>query len=157
MFGYVSIADLSDDVRANLHRIPPDIDLVVGIPRSGMIPAYMIGLYTNRVVVDVNGFLDNRTPGKGCTRAAGVNITEPQAAKHILLVDDSIASGQSLQNVLRTVSGSGFRGRITTCAVIAYPSKTCDVDLHFRTLPHPRIFEWNAFHHTHVEKSCFDL
>ena len=157
MFGYVSIADLTHDVRAHLHRIPRDIDLVVGIPRSGMIPAYLIGLYTNRIVIDVNGFIHNRMPGKGCTRAAGVSIEAPQAAKHILLVDDSIASGQSLQKALQSVSESGFRGRISTCAAIAHPSKTRDVDLHFRVLPHPRIFEWNAFHHTHVEKSCFDL
>ena len=35
MFGYVSIADLSHEVRNNLHRIPRTVDLVVGVPRSG--------------------------------------------------------------------------------------------------------------------------
>jgi uncharacterized HAD superfamily protein/hypoxanthine phosphoribosyltransferase len=144
-------------VRANLHKIPHDIDLVVGIPRSGMIPAYMIGLYTNRAVVDLTGFLDNRTPGKGHTRTIGVDVAAPQAARHILLVDDSIASGQSLQRVLATIASTGFAGRVTTCAAITLPSNACSVDVSFREVPHPRIFEWNAFHHSFVEKSCFDL
>ena len=41
---YISYFDLSQDIRNTLHKIPSDIDLVVGIPKSGIIPAMMIGL-----------------------------------------------------------------------------------------------------------------
>ena len=37
---------------ADLHSYR-DIDLVVGVPRSGMIPAYMIGLILNLPVIDI--------------------------------------------------------------------------------------------------------
>jgi uncharacterized HAD superfamily protein/adenine/guanine phosphoribosyltransferase-like PRPP-binding protein len=157
MFGYVSIAQLSADVRAKLHTIPREIELVVGIPRSGMIPAYMIGLFTNRLVVDLETFLANGQAGHGQTRAVGAKLVEPFAAKHILLVDDSLRTGDSMKRCVQRVREAGFQGKVTTCAVIVVPEKGVEVDLYFREMPHPRIFEWNAFHHPQIANSCFDL
>ena len=42
---YRTIADLSALVRANIHKVPHDIDIVVGVPRSGMLPAMMIAFF----------------------------------------------------------------------------------------------------------------
>ena len=157
MFGYVSIAQLSADIRTKLHLIPREIELVVGIPRSGMIPAYMIGLFTNRLVVDLETFLANGQAGHGQTRAVGAKLVEPFAAKHILLVDDSLRTGDSMRKCVERVQSAGFKGKITTCAVIVVPEKGVEVDLFFREMPQPRIFEWNAFHHPQIANSCFDL
>ena len=38
---FKSINDLSVDLVKNLHRFHGSIDLIVGIPRSGMLPATM--------------------------------------------------------------------------------------------------------------------
>jgi len=157
MFGYVSVAQLSADIRAKLQDIPQTIDLVVGIPRSGMIPAYLIGLYLNRHVVDLETFLANGVAGHGHTRKVGIDIAEPQAARHILLVDDSLMTGGSLQRSIERIRASSFSGKLTTCAAIVMPAAGSSVDLFFREMPRPRIFEWNAFHHDMIEKSCFDL
>lgn len=157
MFGYVSIAQLSADIRAKLYIIPRDIDLVVGIPRSGMIPSYMIGLFTNRLVVDLETFLANGQIGHGQTRAVGAKLVAPFAAKHILLVDDSLQTGKSIRVGVERIRASGFKGKVTTCAVIVVPDRGSDVDISFREMPHPRIFEWNAFHHPQIANSCFDL
>ncbi len=157
MFGYVSIAQLSADIRAKLHLIPRDIELVVGIPRSGMIPSYMIGLFTNRLVVDLETFLSNGHAGHGRTREVGAKLVAPFEARHILLVDDSLRTGKSIKECVRRIREAGFPGKVTTCAVIVVPERGTDVDLFFREMPHPRIFEWNAFHHPQIENSCFDL
>jgi uncharacterized HAD superfamily protein/adenine/guanine phosphoribosyltransferase-like PRPP-binding protein len=157
MFGYVSIAQLSADIRSKLYVIPRDIDLVVGIPRSGMIPSYMIGLFTNRLVVDLETFLANGQAGHGRTRAVGAKLVAPFAAKHILLVDDSLRTGKSIRACVDRIRASGFTGKVTTCAVIVVPERGSDVDIFFREMPDPRIFEWNAFHHPQIENSCFDL
>lgn len=157
MFGYVSIAQLSADIRANIHRIPADVDLVVGIPRSGMIPAYMIGLFVNTMVTDLETFLANGRLGHGRTRKVGVNLVEPHAARHVLLVDDSVRSGASMQACLARVQAAGFTGKLTTCAAIVVPDQHLAVDLFFRDMPQPRIFEWNALHHSEVRHSCFAL
>jgi uncharacterized HAD superfamily protein/orotate phosphoribosyltransferase len=157
MFGYVSISQLSADIRAKLYVIPRDIDLVVGIPRSGMIPAYMIGLFTNRLVVDLETFLAKGQAGHGTTRAVGAKLLEPFAAKHVLLVDDSLRTGKSMKDCVERIRAAGFPGKLTTCAIIVVPEKGAEVDVFFREMPHPRIFEWNAFHHPQICNSCFDL
>lgn len=157
MFGFVSVSQLSADIRAKIHLIPSDIDLVVGIPRSGMIPAYMIGLLMNRLVTDLETFLANGTIGHGQTRKVGKTVAEPLAAKHVLLVDDSAFSGSSMRQCLERVQAAGFAGTITTCAVIVLPGAGTNVDIFFREMPDPRIFEWNAFQHPHIGSSCFDL
>jgi uncharacterized HAD superfamily protein len=58
---------------------------------------------------------------------------------------------------VQRVRDAGFKGKVTTCAVIVVPEKGVEVDLFFREMPHPRIFEWNAFHHPQIANSCFDL
>lgn len=157
MYGYVSIADLSSDIRAHLHEIPADIDLIVGVPRSGMIPAYMIGLFLNRLVVDLDNFLENGRAGHGRTRRPAAQMASVFDARHILLVDDSLATGLSMQRCLERIQQARFGGRITTCAAIVMPSRHHDVDLWFREVAHPRVFEWNAFHHPDIQNACFDL
>ncbi|MGE0114854.1 MAG: phosphoribosyltransferase family protein [Steroidobacteraceae bacterium] len=157
MFGYVSVAQLAADIRENIHRIPSDIDLVVGVPRSGMIPSYLIGLYLNRHVADVETFLASRVLGHGHTRPVGVALENFSAARHILIVDDSVSSGGSMRRTCERIHASGYVGKITRCAAIVAPGKRADIDLWFRELAHPRAFEWNVFHHPDIYKSCFDL
>lgn len=157
MFGYVSFAQLSTAIRTQLHVIPGDVDLIVGIPRSGMVPAYQIGLFLNRLVCDIDSFIADGSMSHGHTRKLGVPLTSLRQARHILLVDDSIATGGSMQKALARIQESGYAGRISTCAAIVAPSHHSSVDVSFITLPHPRLFEWNAFHHSCVESACFDL
>lgn len=157
MFGYVSFAQLSNAIRAQLYEIPADVDLIVGIPRSGMVPAYQIGLFLNRLVSDLDNFIADGSISHGHTRKLGIALTSLRQARHILLVDDSIATGGSMQKALKRVQESGYTGRISTCAAIVAPSQKVTVDVSFITMPQPRLFEWNAFHHTCVEDACFDL
>jgi len=132
MFGFASVAQLSFDIRSQVHRIPRDVDLVVGIPRSGMIPAYLIGLFRNKLVVDLETFLANGSAGHGTTRAVGATGRELMAARHVLLVDDSLASGGSMRSCVDRVRKSPFAGRMTTCAAIVDPSMGGAVDVFFR-------------------------
>lgn len=157
MFGYVSFAQLSNAIRAQLYEIPADVDLIVGIPRSGMVPAYQIGLFLNRLVCDIDNFIADGSISHGHTRKLGVALSSLRQAKHILLVDDSIATGGSMQKALARIQQSGYAGRISTCAAIVAPSHASSVDVSFIAMPQPRMFEWNAFHHSCVENACFDL
>lgn len=157
MYGYVSIAQLSIEIRNQLYRISRDVDLIVGIPRSGMIPAYLIGLYLNRAVTDIDTFLANGAASHGTTRKLSTPLAQLHDARHVLLVDDSMATGSSMQAALDRVRASSFGGKVSTCAAIVTPSQHRSVDVAFLTVPHPRVFEWNAFHHTCVENACFDL
>ena len=52
-----SYADLTDLVRRNIHTLPGDIDLVVHVPRSGIIPAAQIALHRNLPIVSLDDYL----------------------------------------------------------------------------------------------------
>jgi hypothetical protein len=41
---YRSIADLSNTITRNLHRLPRDVDLIVGVPPSGILAAAITAL-----------------------------------------------------------------------------------------------------------------
>ena len=55
---YKSYQDLSDAIRRNLWKIPQDVDIIVGIPRSGMIAALMVAELLGRRCASLDDFLD---------------------------------------------------------------------------------------------------
>lgn len=44
---------MNDTIVRNLHRLPRDIDLVVGIPRSGLLAANLLSLAANIPMADL--------------------------------------------------------------------------------------------------------
>ncbi len=154
---YKSFADLSNDIRKNISKVQSQqFDLVVGLPRSGMVPAYMIALYLNIECTDLKSFIDNKSLKKGTTRSPKKVLNFPHEAKKILVVDDSIMSGLSLVKDLKMVPNN-LRKSITTLVIYSSTSSRNDVDIFFIFLPLPRVFEWNIFHHSILLKTCIDI
>ncbi|GAA4887063.1 phosphoribosyltransferase family protein [Ferrimonas pelagia] len=154
---YRSYADLSSDIKDNIDQLNGQgFDLVVGIPRSGMVPAYMVSLMLNISCVDFATFVRNGNISKGITRQTGCKLHRPFDARHILLMDDSIQSGKSLAAVLQQLPES-YPGTVTTAVVYSSRTVRDDVDIVLKFLPPPRVFEWNIFHHNVVNNACFDI
>jgi uncharacterized HAD superfamily protein/adenine/guanine phosphoribosyltransferase-like PRPP-binding protein len=154
---YKSFDELSADIKKNLPKIHDgEYDLVVGIPRSGMVPAYMISLYLNVSVTDFDGFLENRVLKNGDTRKSKSCSIYPHEANRVLLVDDSILSGKSLKKALNNVPEK-MTGKVTTLAIYGNRAKRNDVDLILEVVRSPRIFEWNIFHRELLNKACVDI
>ena len=65
---FVTMAELNRDIVDNLHLIPKDIDIIVGVPRSGMLIAAMIALYLNKPLCDLNSFVQGRIYSVGMTK-----------------------------------------------------------------------------------------
>lgn len=154
---YRSVRDISDTIRTNLYKIPESIDLIVGIPRSGLFAASLIGLQKNIKFVSLEVFLFNGEIRSGSTRfSRNAHIKFPLDAKHILLVDDSTSSGSSMKSALHEIRGTEYTGQISTCAI--YTTKEAPVvDIWFEVLPHTRIFEWNLMHREFLSQCCVDL
>jgi adenine/guanine phosphoribosyltransferase-like PRPP-binding protein len=49
-----TVQNLTDLIRDRISILPEDIDLVVGIPRSGVIPAFLIALFLNKKACTIN-------------------------------------------------------------------------------------------------------
>ena len=65
-----------------------DFDLIVAIPKSGMVPGYILGTLLNKPVLDFHSFLEFKSPSGGA-RSKNYNY---DLVKKILIVDDSIKS-----------------------------------------------------------------
>lgn len=157
---FKSYQDLSRDITKNLNRLQKEhFDLIVGIPRSGMIPAYIIASLLNINCTDTVSFSRNIPLKHGRTRplsVGGRNIILPSDANSILLVDDSINSGKSFSHEVAIVR-TAAQGKICTLAVYSSSPTRDDVDLIFEYVPFPRAFEWNIFHQNVMGKACVDI
>lgn len=155
---YKDYNDLSVDIRKHISRLQEnEFDLIVGLPRSGLTPANMIALYLNIHCTDLNSFISNTELKTGRTRKnKNSTLRFPQDAISILLVDDSIYSGDSLVTDLGLIPLE-LHSKIKTCAVYSSAKVRKDVDFYLEYLPQPRVFEWNIFHHPILAVSCLDI
>ena len=155
---YRSIADLSHTIRENLHKIPRDIDLIVGVPRSGILPANIIALSSNLKITDLAGYIANTTLLSGQTRKSlFAEVLKPTDAKHVLVVDDSIDSGCSLKSTQTKIAELRRKQKITYCVIYSTKQSTHQPDIFFEVVPAPRIFEWNVMHRPALAQCCLDI
>jgi len=149
---YRSVSDLSKSILKNIYKIPKNIDLVVGIPRSGMLPANLISLYLNKPYTDINSFLEGKIYDCG-DRGKYIKKTE---IKNVLVVDDSIAHGYAINRAKEQLKNEHFN--FIYFVVYARTKSKDKVNTYCEILDGERIFEWNLFHHKNIlERSCLDI
>lgn len=150
---YRNIADLNQVILKRLNVLPRDFDLIVGIPRSGMLPANLLALYLNKPYTDIDSFLNGHIYKAG-ERGQFFDI---KSFKKVLVVDDSIASGSALKKSKARLTDLENKFDISYCCIYLVPGKEKMVDYYFEAVPFPRYFQWNVFNHTTLEKACFDI
>jgi len=150
---YRNISDLNQIILKRLSILPRDFDLIVGIPRSGMLPANLLALYLNKPYTDINSFLNGHIYKAGA-RSQFFDIKD---FKKILVVDDSIASGDAMAKCRESLKALAADFSISYCAIYVIPGKEKLVDYYFEVVPLPRYFQWNILNHTALEKACFDI
>lgn len=150
MLSVRSFADLNRTIAANLHMLDRSrFDCVVGIPRSGMIPAALIATSLQKPLADVESYARGIVFGR-----SGVLET---AGARVLLVDDSVNKGRAMASAVARI---GRRAeQITRLAVFGpyqvEPSSVCD--MFFECVHGPRVFQWNMAKHIRLERWCFDF
>lgn len=150
---YRNVSDLNKIILSRLSILPRDFDLIVGVPRSGMLPANLLALYLNRPYTDIHSFLNGHIYKAGA-RGQFFDIKE---FKKILVVDDSIASGSAMDKVKESLKELSSQFAISYCAIYVIPGKEKMVDYFLEIVPLPRYFQWNIMNHTTLEKACFDI
>lgn len=141
--------DLVSRCRASLHRVrafAPDI--IVGIPRSGMLPASIIATSLNIPLADLHSF------------CAGVawkwrnEVVTGGAFKHALIVDDASGYGKTMRHAIETMP-TGVR--VSSCAVYGTQEASKMLDLCFEVCPKPRKFEWNFWRDGYLGQTAVDI
>jgi len=141
---FKSIKDLSFDIKAKLiSKIPKDVGLVIGIPRSGMLPASILATLLG-VPLAAIGEVPKVGARGSLFRAKG---------RKVLLVDDSIYGGAAMQKGLQEARNYDC----ITCAIYAHPKAINKVDLYAEVLNGPRMFEWNFLGIEATKSYMFDM
>ncbi len=150
---YRNVSDLNKIILKRISILPRDFDLIVGVPRSGMLPANLLALYLNRPYTDIHSFLNGHIYKSGA-RGQFFDIKE---FKKVLVVDDSVSSGAAMDKVKDSLKELNDQFSFSYCAVYMVPGKEKTVDYFFEMVPLPRYFQWNIMNHTTLEKACFDI
>jgi len=151
-----TINDLMGSVRNNLHKIPRDIDIVVGIPRSGLLAGCAVALAINKPFVELNNFLEGRIE-LGFSRRLG--SLAPGAGRHLsaLIVDDSIHTGTAMTAVRQAVDAKHLPHHIFYAAIYGVHASHPETDIVLELCSSPRIFEWNVMNQAALDFCCVDL
>jgi orotate phosphoribosyltransferase len=152
---YRSLEDLNRAITNNLAKVPLETDLIVGVPRSGLLAANLLALHLNLPFTDVEGFLEGRILQSGERLK---NYIKPFSEyNNVLIVEDSIYSGSSVKMVKEKLNGLTKGKNLLYAAVFAVPESRNQVDIYFEVCPVPRIFEWNMMHHNLLSRSCVNI
>jgi len=152
-----TVADLERTILENLDRIPDTVDLVAGVPRSGMLAASLIALHLNVPLSDVGALLDGRSYETGSTRRTDRSTPRSDGAHHVLVVDDLAGTGGTLRDWRERLAPVSAATTLTYCAVYADPIATDAVDLRLAESTPGTVFEWNVLHLRDIKHVALEL
>jgi hypothetical protein len=146
----ISTAQLLADTLNLRTQLPEDTAAVVGVARSGMLPASLLACHLHRPLYSV-GADGLRDCGRG-TRLRGALPLGP-----IVLIDDTVYNGFQMRQREQLVRQHFGKQPIIRCAVYSTPQGAGAVDLIAALLPPPHYLEWNLANSGYLATTAWDL
>ncbi|SFV50033.1 Xanthine-guanine phosphoribosyltransferase [hydrothermal vent metagenome] len=120
---YYDYEEFLQDCHSLTQQIDWEFDTIIGIARGGLTLSHLLGEYYNiREVYAINTIGYNDT--KKLDHTEVFNIPDIKSAKNILLVDDIVDSGETLELVLKTLSTRYPHARLKTASLL-YKETAC--------------------------------
>lgn len=154
---YKSINDMNDAILRGLEKFPTDADLVVGIPRSGLLAGNMISLYLNLPLTDLKGLGERRLLGNGKRPLPGSSERVFQDARKIIVVDDCVSRGTEMLKTKKLIEEWGYADRVVYATVFCFPERPDIADINLEIIPRPMCFQWSCMHTPEISSNCVDL
>lgn len=137
-----------------LTKIPDTIDLIIGIPRSGLIVSTLIAEYTRKPSTDLFSYLSGvnnyKLNGGSLAPASDVN-----SANHILLVDDAMGVGITMEKAKNMILQKNPNVKVTTCVEFVEPFSANKVDIYFEIL-RDQFLPWSVLKRG-ISDACCDI
>lgn len=141
---WITTSQLAADTLKMVKHIPASVTGIVGVPRSGMIPASILATHLNLPLYTLEG-----TDIIHCGH--GRRFTEPaNGTSQLLMVDDTVMLGSTSKR--RRLPKPNLFG-----AVYKNPHAKAAVDVVGVELEPPHLLEWNFFNSKFVEQCAFDM
>jgi len=145
---FVTYKQLKEDVVQWAKTLPRDYSAIVGVERSGMLPATMLALHLNIPILTLNELMEGRKEYLDSKVKKGI-------IKKVLVVDDSISSGRAMLRTKQQIRWSNYE--IEYGAVYGLEEGRHLVDYVYKIVPLPRAFEWNLFHNDILKDALLDI
>ncbi len=155
---YRDFHDMVNLIEKNIHHFH-DMDLIVGIPRSGMLPATIVSLLLNKPLQTLDSYISGHEPSGG-ERMTVRNGKERllKEKKHVLIIDDSISTGSELNKTKKKLSSCDTEHEeLFFLSIYTTEAKKNIVDYYFEIIETPRLFQWNILNNYVLSKSCVDM
>lgn len=148
---FVTLAELTGTIRNNIHKVPHDVDFVIGIPRSGVIAASIVSEFLNTPLIDIDSFIFGAKPTGG--RRSRFHVESGSDKPRVLVIDDTIFHGRSMRSARQKLEP--FLNQYEFIYMVVYLEGPCnDVNVWLEDLRRFTenfksfvIYEWNIFHH----------
>lgn len=156
---YIPYAQLVIDCRLLIKQIPysaqADLAGVVGVPRSGLLPAAIVANQLHLPYNDCYSFLAFEQQFSEGGRRLGSNAGRD--GRRVLVVDDSAYAGTTMNNVRRLFEIPTPRYDFVFAAIYRSPEKLPQLDYFARDVSGPRYFEWNLINHADIASAMLDI
>ena len=150
---FIDYNQLYQDVK-DLSRKLPEIDAVIGVPRSGMLPASMLATLINKPLGSINPD-GSMVLFKGGTRDTNHRISTRYTPSRLLILDDSCDTGRTLHDLRGNLVGfKTYFAAVYSSGKEDYRPKDL---LYSRVLSQPRMFAWNFMNHGLLTEACVDI
>lgn len=140
---FVTYGTMAHDAQVFARTLPRDTIGVLGVPRSGMLPATIVA---SEIGVRLGEPFTFIASGGAFLRSGRRMSWDPGSCGTVVILDDSIYGGSAMANVLEALAAAPAlrdRFRFLTAALYLEPGMEERVDLYHRVLPSPRLFAWN--------------
>jgi hypothetical protein len=154
-WAYVTTAQFASDTDRLIGALPRDIDLVIAVARSGLLPGGMIACRLHVPLLTISRSRGIVNPGHGI-RMEGQETTP---RRHVLLIDDTSATGREMRENSETIRQAYPKSRLTRAAVYAHPDMLSRrlLDICVRVYPGLHYLQWNWCNAGHGQHAAFDF
>lgn len=146
---FISYSQLVQDIKDNIYKIPIDIDVIVGVPRSGMIPTLIIAECLNKKCTDIDSFLNHIYAYSMGSRG---KWAKGGKSNKILVLDDTCCSGLAMSRVKDRLKDISNKFEIIYgCVYCEKPDSKNHIDIYLKDLSKSNstnifLHEWNILH-----------
>jgi orotate phosphoribosyltransferase len=161
---WISTKALTDDVYKLAAKLPPDLVGIIGISRSGLLPASLLAMHLHLPLwilrQDRNAQQPDSPKGDIVPAGNGWRLHKRRATQGtIALVDDTQMTGRSLARALPLAQEWAVAQgqKLLSAVVYQSPESRPKADLYARALAGPHFLEWNLFNSCFLPKMAFDF
>ena len=144
---FVKIHDVFPLVLKWTEQLPNDFDVIIGVPRSGLFIANLIASKLGRPLSTPDNFIRGEI-------WSSHDVDKPHQIRRILLVEDSIGTGNSLIKAREKLAESNPNLIIKTASFFVERKNKFLVDFYYRELKLQTIAEWTLLTNSKANKGA---